>query len=97
MRNPASREATWQWLRDHWNWLAEQFGNGHALEKFPMYAAKTMYGQGWLRRYREFFETHDDPTIHRAVHVGIDEITARTSWIERDKDALREFIESYRS
>ncbi|MFZ1459138.1 MAG: M1 family metallopeptidase [Candidatus Saccharimonadales bacterium] len=88
MRNPVSREATWQWLHDNWPWLLENFGNGHALEKMPMYAAKTLHGDEWLRRYREFFDTHDDPTIRRAVRVGIDEITARTAWIDRDHKVI---------
>lgn len=89
MRNPVSREATWQWLHDQWDWLVANFG-GHALEKFPMYAAKVMHGDDWLRRYRDFFETHDDPTIRRAVRVGIDEITARTEWVERDGNVIRD-------
>ena len=50
---PVSREATWQWLHDQWDWLVATFG-GHALEKFPMYAAKVMHGDDWLRRYRDF-------------------------------------------
>ena len=88
MHNPVSREMTWQWLHDHWDWLLEHFGNGHALEKFPMYGAKTLYGDAWLRRYKTFFDTHDDPTIRRAVRVGIDEITARTAWADRDHKFL---------
>ena len=38
----------------------------------------------------ETFETHDDPTIRRAVRVGIDEITARTEWVHRDGDVTRD-------
>lgn len=53
-----------------------------------MYGAKTLYGDAWLRRYKTFFDTHDDPTIRRAVRVGIDEITARTAWADRDHKFL---------
>lgn len=88
MSNPVSQEATWQWAHDHWSWLVEHFGNGHALEKFPIYAAKTLHGKEWLARYTDFFVTHDDPTIRRAAQVGQDEIAARTAWVARDGHTL---------
>lgn len=93
MRNPQSREATWRWLRDNWAWVMATFGNGHALEKFPMYGARALYGKPWARQYRDFFASHDDPTIRRVVQVGLDEITARSEWIERDQVSIAAYIE----
>lgn len=93
VRKQEARDVTWQWLLNEWGWIEDKFGSDKSYDYFPRYASGALFGAEWLEAYRAFFEPKiDQPSLKRVVGVGIEEITSRTAWFERDEPGLRKFL-----
>lgn len=89
MRGRESRDVTWLWLRENWNWIEKTFGGDKSYDDYPRYSASGLSTRAQLAEYREFFTPlASDPSLTRAIQLGISEIEARVELIERDQPAV---------
>lgn len=90
MRNHHARTATWQWLRTNWDWIEKTFASDKSLDTFPRYAANALATPEELEEYSTFFAPHaKNPSLARAIEIGIGEIKGRIEQIARDKEAIK--------
>ena len=93
MRNRYSREQTWQWMTDNWDWIQDKFAGDKSYDDFARYGASALSNYEWLKRYQEFWNTKKDiPALTRAIELGESDIIARAEWIKRDKSAFLESL-----
>ena len=60
-----------------------------SFDKFVIYPSNVFKTAERLAEYKEFFEPQlDDMAISRNIKMGINEITARLTLIEKDKAAV---------
>jgi aminopeptidase N len=91
MRNKYSREQTWRWMQDNWQWIAAEFATDKSFDYFPRYAASALYTPAHLAEYQAFFTKHlDSASLRREIKLGISTIEARIDLIERDAEKVRE-------
>jgi aminopeptidase N len=89
LANRYSRDMTWQWLRDEWDWIVEMFDGEKSYDSFAKYSAQLLSTREQLGEYREFFTPMlDDPSISRAISVGLNDIEARIELLESDKPGV---------
>ncbi len=89
LRNRYGRNLTWQWLRDHWDWIVETFGGDNTYDDFVRYTAGSLVNQQQLDEFRDFFEPKQvDPALKRVIEVGLAELAGRVDLIERDSPAV---------
>lgn len=89
IRGRESRHATWQWVRDNWDWITQTFGGDKSYDDYPRYSASGLSTRQQLAEYREFFgPLESDPSLTRAIQLGIGEIEGRVELIERDQPAV---------
>lgn len=89
VRGRESRDLTWQWTRDNWQWIVDTFGGDKNYEDFPRYVASGLKTPKQLSEYREFFgPLKDEAALTRAITVGITEIEDRVELIQRDTTAV---------
>lgn len=89
MRNRHTRTATWQWMRDNWQWIEQTFASDKSLDYFPRYAANSLCTASELTEYTAFFTPHlQNQSLARAITIGEGEITGRIEQTERDKPAI---------
>ncbi|MBR0488233.1 M1 family metallopeptidase [Candidatus Saccharibacteria bacterium] len=87
-RNPVMKEATFEWLRGHWDYVRETAGD-KSLENYPRYMASSIRTENEYSAWKEFFEPKaDDPALARAIEVGKNEIEARLKLIREDRDGV---------
>lgn len=92
-RNRFSRDHLWQWMQDEWDWIVKQFGNDMHYTDFPKYIAGAFSTPAQLKGYKAFFEPKLNETgIARTIRQGIEDIESRVQWIERDGDAVIDFL-----
>jgi len=96
MKNPLTREQTWEWMCNNWSDITKTFSDDMSFDKFPKYASQMIYGEHWLSRYQTFFGEMNVPALDRSVRIGIQAILARTTWIERDRELLTSAITTAR-
>ncbi len=89
LANRHSRDLVWQWLRDEWAWVVEVFGGEKSYDSFVKYCAQLLTTRQQLSEFREFFTPLlNDPSLARAINVGLNDIEARVELIESDKPGV---------
>ncbi|USN97045.1 MAG: M1 family metallopeptidase [Candidatus Nomurabacteria bacterium] len=89
VRGRYSRDLSWQWLRDNWDWVERSFAGDKSYEDFVRFASSALCTRQQLEEFKAFFEPKlSIPALSRAISVGISEIEGRVELIERDKDAV---------
>ncbi len=93
IRDKESRDQTWQWVRDNWDWVEATFKGDKSYDDFPRYSASGLMTRQQLDEYKAFFGPMTDvPALTRTITMGISEITGRVELIERDKAAVQEAL-----
>ena len=91
-RNSWSREMTWNWLTNNWDWLKKTMGD-KSLDSYPRYTANIVRTEVEFAAWQEFFlPMRDDPALTRAIEIGEKEIAARLKLIKKDRKAVVEAI-----
>ncbi|MDQ5932460.1 MAG: aminopeptidase [Patescibacteria group bacterium] len=86
IRGRESRTATWQWMKDNWQWIESTYSGDKSFDDFPRYAATGLVTSEELADYKAFFlPMQDIPALKRVIHLGVSEITARVQLIEEDQ------------
>lgn len=90
IRNRHTRDVAWEWVRDNWSWVVKTFGSDKSYDEFPRYAASGLMTSQQLKEYKAFFEPMlNEPSLKRAIVMGISEISARVDIIKDDGPAVR--------
>lgn len=90
--NRFGRQATWEWMKDHWEWLAKNLGDDLSFHRFPVYAANAFASTDFLKEYQAFFEPRRDPSTARAIDQGTEIITWQSAWRDRDLESIKAFF-----
>jgi aminopeptidase N len=93
LRNRYTRDIAWQWMVDQWPWLQKTFANDKSYDYLPRYAATVVNTREYEQKYHDLFDDKlDQPMLARNITVGVEEITARLAWLDRDLAALQKFF-----
>ncbi len=96
MANRYTRELTWQFLRDNWGEMIKRYGNGgHMLSNFVNSVGNSLTTHAEAAEVKDFFAHHPHPAITRPVAQAVESITQRADWLERDKDSIMKFFETW--
>lgn len=97
-RNRYALDQTWQWMQEHWQWVVDHFGNDMHYTDFPKYMAAAFSQTKQLESYKAFFEPMlEIPALTRTIQQSIEDVEGRVLWRQRDEQAVREYLESYKS
>ena len=97
IRNRYAREATWQWMRQNWSWIDQQFGGDKSFDYYPRYAASGLMTSEQRDQYATFFSPKRDvPALTRVIDLGLAEIDARLELLDRDGEAVRSMLHALR-
>lgn len=93
LRNRFSRTAAWQWTRDNWPWLVEQFKGDNHFDMVPRYIASCLMTAEQTEEYRAFFTPlRSEPALVRNIDMGISELEGRVELLEREGPAVRKAL-----
>lgn len=89
IRNRYARTATWQWMKDNWQWIDTEFSGDKSYDYFPRYAATSLRTLEQLADYSTFFDSmRDNLSLTRTIAMGESEIHARVDLLERDGEGV---------
>lgn len=90
IRNKHSREFTWRWVRDNWDWIYKTFKGDKNYDDYPRYVAGALISEAQLDEYIEFFSPmKSDPILTRVIEMGINEVNDRINLLARDCQLVR--------
>lgn len=94
IRSRYARDATWQWMIKHWDWIETAYAGDKSYDYFPYYAANGLVTSAQLEAYQAFFlPKRGIPALTRTIDLGIKEIEARLAVLERDGEAVRQKLQ----
>lgn len=95
IRNRTTRNATWQWTKDNWQWVIDTFGSDKTYDRFPLYAASAFVTPDGQAEYERFFNPMKDvPALTRAIAQGKERIDINVQWRERDHDVICDYLQT---
>ncbi|MBQ3453027.1 M1 family metallopeptidase [Candidatus Saccharibacteria bacterium] len=87
-RNPKCRVCAFEWLTKNWD-IVRRIGGDKSLDSYPTLIARVARTEDEFKEYCGFFEPMlDDPSLRRAVQIGINEIKARLELIQKYQKAV---------
>ena len=93
LRKSFAQETFWTWARETWAWIKATLGGDMSFDSFVIIPANVFKTPERLAEYKAFFEPQlDDLSISRNITMGIKEIAARITLIEKEKAAVEQTI-----
>lgn len=90
LRNREGRALAWQWVRNNWNWIEENFGSDKSYDAYPRYVASCLMTRAELEEYHTFFAPlRDVVALKRNIAVGSTELEQRVGLIERQSSGVQ--------
>ncbi len=91
-RNPKSRMQAFDWLVNNWD-LVKKIGGDKSLVSYPTVLAHLARTEEEYTKYCELFEPMlGDPSLKRAVEIGLNEIKARVALVSKYRDEVAEAL-----
>jgi aminopeptidase 2 len=91
--NRHAKQATWEWMVSHWDWLEENLGSDLSFYRMPVYAARSYSDRSFLKTYKSFFEKVLSPSLERSYRQGIETIEWQADWKKRDLKTIKHYFE----
>ncbi len=93
MRNRYVRNTAWDWMVHEWPWIEQTYSNDKSYDYMPRYAAGGCNTPEWQAKFTEFFEPKQDQIVlRRNILIGLEEISNRVKWLQRDLKAVQKFF-----
>lgn len=91
--NFKGRELAWSFVKNHWSEILKRYGQGgHMLPHFVKVGG-VFKTKERAKEVRDFFKTHETPGAERAVEQTIERIEAKTDWLSRDREKIKNWLE----
>lgn len=93
LRNRFSREATWAWARNHWDWIEKIFKADSSYDMFPRYIAGALVSKQQQAEYTDFFSPlENEIALARNIKIGYVELEATVSLLSNDGPKVRQAL-----
>ncbi|HWT55806.1 MAG TPA: M1 family metallopeptidase [Candidatus Microsaccharimonas sp.] len=93
LRSRYCGDVAWEWMVENWGWIVETYSNDKSYDMLPRYAAMACNTAAQGTRYREFFEPKmTEVPLKRNIEIGLEEITSRAAWLQRDLSSVQQFF-----
>ena len=95
LRNRYSRQATWEWLTQNWDWVVEQFEAEKGFGMFARYAGSMFSTKQELKKFLDFFEAKRNiVALSRDVMLAEQEISSRVAWRVRNEASVKDWLKA---
>lgn len=92
--NRHGRVATWEWVKENWDWLHENLGTDLSFYRMPIYAARAFSDYTFIEEYKKFFKPRLSPAMQRSYNQGIEMLQWQSAWKERDIKEIKTFFKA---
>lgn len=91
IRSRYARDQAWRWLVANWQWIETTFDGDKSYDSYPRYAASALGTRAWQFTFEAFFiPKRDQPGLTRTIDLGIQDISSKADWLERDQASVLE-------
>jgi len=93
LRNRYVKQVAWDWMVKNWDWIEETYKQDKSYDMLPRYSASICNTAEWAKKYADFFLPKTDQIVlKRNIEMGIEEITSRVAWLQRDLSSVQKYF-----
>jgi aminopeptidase N len=90
--NRHAKMATWDWLKENWEWMRKNLGTDLSFSRMPIYAGRCFSDQKFLPEFKAFFEKNTSIAFDRPVKQAVETIEWQAAWKSRDMNAIKKYL-----
>lgn len=94
VRGRRTKDQAWQWIQNNWSWVVDTYGSDKTFDYMPRVIASTVNTPTMFTSYKAHFTPLKDASLVRNTEIGIDEITTRLQWLDRDLPNIQHYFKS---
>ena len=91
----AGRRAAWQHLRNNWSVLCNRFSGLFLLGRLIKMVLAGFAREQDAVEAEAFFAVNEAPSAERAISQAVEHIRVNASHLERDREAIVDFLKAY--
>lgn len=88
------RFLVWEFFKKNWKLFSERYNGSYLFPNLVKYVTEHFSTEDMAREVEEFFENKSKASIERAILQGVECIRLNSAWLNRDKEAMRIFLNS---
>lgn len=93
--NPKGRDMCWNFFKDNWKVLVEQYEGGFLISRLVKYLTENFTTEERAVEVENFFKQHEFPGCERTVQQSLETIKLNSSWLQRDLNSITEYLKNY--
>jgi len=87
-----STELAWKYVKDNWALLYGRYSTGFLITRLIKSCIENFSSEEMAKDAENFFKTNPVPAAKRSIEQGLESISVNSSWIGRNKDAMKTFF-----
>ncbi|MCA9348368.1 M1 family metallopeptidase [Candidatus Saccharibacteria bacterium] len=95
--NRHAKQATWQWVKENWQWLDKELGSDLSFYRMPIYVARSFSNNEFKDEYKAFFVTKSTPSLERSIKQGLEMLEWQINWRQKDLANVIQFLTQAKS
>ncbi|KAJ7390104.1 hypothetical protein OS493_027136 [Desmophyllum pertusum] len=87
------RELAWQFLQDNWDELHNRYAGGLLFSRLVKATTDSFATEKSLKEIQDFFAKHSVPNAERTVQQSLENIRLNITWLSRDANNVRVWLQ----
>ncbi|MBI2021643.1 M1 family metallopeptidase [Candidatus Daviesbacteria bacterium] len=90
--NPKGRDLAWEFVKNNWSNIRENYGGGHFLLSTLLQGAEEFVDLSAAKDIEKFFRKNPTPEAARTIAQALEQIYSNVAWLKRDKQGIEKFL-----
>ncbi|XP_022788315.1 puromycin-sensitive aminopeptidase-like [Stylophora pistillata] len=92
----AGRKLAWQFVQDNWDELYTRYAGGLLFSRLIKMTTDSFATEKSLKEIQDFFDENSVPNAERTVQQSLENIRLNITWLSRDADSVRAWLQDNR-
>lgn len=92
--NHYAKQAAWEWMVAHWDWLDKELGSDLSFSRVPIYAGRSFSNPEFAKYYHDFFKDKHTPGLQRSIKQGAEVLEWQIAWKQRELKNVLNFLKT---
>lgn len=92
--NVLGRNLAWEFFKENWSELMNRYQGGFLLARLVKFITENFASEDMAQEVENFFKEHKSPGTERTVMQSLESIRRNASWLNRDIEAIKEFLKT---
>lgn len=88
------RELAWKFFIDNLSLFNDRY-KGYLLTRLVKFVTENFASEDSAKEVEDFFKASDITGTERTVQQAVETIRLNAAWLQRDTDAIRNYLDSY--